>query len=329
MGFISYNLSFYRAELARLAACAADEGTVYRARQLLKLLDDLADEGYTELGDALEADCRGVSRLREYLRAHNAAPFPLSLQPPGAADVAYASGDEELTGAIRALCAGAAASHAVCGDAFLERLRAFCEWIGYEEDTAYIFLLRDALLPYIYYLSRGRKRIYPWLLGRKAFGAMTGCANADDGIRASIIDALERGCADFGAFCGHALPDIRATLARYPGAAACLRSMLGGIRERRIVIVESGCSGTFPMLLMSLDERADLRMYTTYPYLTGVYSGRIFTPRYEENRLFETLESQDMYFSFSSLREGRFYVRRCTSAAVEARALAEARAFLP
>ena len=65
MGFISYNLSFYRAELARLAACAADEGTVYRARQLLKLLDDLADEGYTELGDALEADCRGVSRLRE------------------------------------------------------------------------------------------------------------------------------------------------------------------------------------------------------------------------------------------------------------------------
>lgn len=191
MGFLSYSLGYYRRELQALAGARPSGESVYRARQLLKMLDDLADEGYTELGERLEA-----------------------------------------------------------------------------------------------------------------------------------------GCADFQAFTRRVLPDMRETVGRYPRASEYLASMLTQVDARRIVVVESGCCGTFPLLLMRLDSRADMRMYTTYPYLTDVYAGRVYTARYEENRLFETMASQEAYFRFAGLRNGQFYVRKCADAATERRALAEIRGML-
>ncbi|MDE7207414.1 MAG: hypothetical protein K2N90_09730, partial [Lachnospiraceae bacterium] len=68
MGFISFSLDFYRKELQKLETDAASEETIYRAKQLLKMLDDLIDEGYTELNEKLEEAYQGVSRLRTYLK---------------------------------------------------------------------------------------------------------------------------------------------------------------------------------------------------------------------------------------------------------------------
>lgn len=77
MSFISYNLDFYRNELNKLETTAVSEKTIYRAKQLLKMLDDLLDEGYTELNKVLEEKYSGVSTLRAYLKSHNAEPFPI------------------------------------------------------------------------------------------------------------------------------------------------------------------------------------------------------------------------------------------------------------
>ena len=104
--------------------------------------------------------------------------------------------------------------------------------------------------------------------------------------------------------------------------------MLAGINTDRIFVIESGCTGTFPLLLMALDERVELRMYTTYPYLTGIFGSRVFTTRYEENRMFETMASQDAYFRFSKVRDGRFYVQKCADVEIERRALREIREML-
>ena len=49
MGFISFSLDYYKAELQKLESAMASEENVYHAKQLLKMLDDLLDEGYTEL----------------------------------------------------------------------------------------------------------------------------------------------------------------------------------------------------------------------------------------------------------------------------------------
>lgn len=121
---------------------------------------------------------------------------------------------------------------------------------------------------------------------------------------------------------------MRKTIFGYPDAFASLKNLLGSIREPRITVVESGCTGTFPLLLMSLDSRVDMRMYTTYPYLADLYSGRIFTARYEDVRLFETLVSQDVLMRFSSFKSGKFYVNLCKDAESKQAALQEIGRFI-
>ena len=325
MSFLSYSIRFYQQALQALKEGSPTQETVYRAKQLLKLLDDLADEGYTALNEQLEASDQCLSFLRAYLERNHAAPFPRPERtiPPEA--LSYTSEEIALPDAIH-FAMEAASSAPVSRAPFLKELRRFSQWIGYEEDTAYIFLLRDTLLPLVHFLDKKRTHVYPWLLSRKSFAELTGAENADDEIRAAVYRALEVGCADFQAFSRVVLPDIREALRRYPRAETCLRDMLAGIDARKIHIIESGCCGTFPLLLMSLDDRADVRMYTTYPYLERLYTSRIYTARYEENRLFETMASQDAYLRYSSFRNGTFYVQKCTSADVERQALSEIKA---
>lgn len=326
MSFLSYSLNFYRQALQALKETPSTPETIYRARQLLKLLDDLADEGYTELNRQLEAAHQGVSFLRAYLKQNHAEPFPLpeKAAPPDA--LSYAPEEIELSDAVQRAMKAAANSPAVSPAPFIHELRRFCDWIGYEDDTAYIFLLRDTLLPLAFFLGQGRTRVYPWLLSRKSFAELTGAENADDEIRAAVYRALEAGCADFPSFARLVLPDIRETIGRYPKAEACLRGMLAGIDAKKLRVVESGCCGTFPLLLMSLDDRADMRMYTTYPYLANLYAPRVYTARYEENRLFETMLSQEAYLRYSGFRNGRFYVQKCMDADLERLALSEIKA---
>lgn len=329
MGFISFSLDYYRNELHKLESAVASQETVYRAKQLLKMLDDLLDEGYTELNESLEASCKGVSRLRKYLKDNHEEPFSIYRKAITEADVIYEQDEVELARAINELVVCAKESKVGSDDVFLSELICFCEWVGYEEDTAYIFLLRDTLLPYIYYQGKNRTNIYPWLFGRKTLSMLTGKEFVDDEIRASIIKALELGkCNNYEEFCKIVLPGIRTTLQQYPEIVNCLTDLLSTIKEKHIVVIESGCSGTFPMLLKSLDDRVDVRMYTTYPYLLNAYGDRIYSSKYEENRLFETLYSQDLYFQFAALREGHFYIRQCRNTEVVNRTYAEIKTIL-
>ena len=207
MGFISFSLDYYKKELQKLESVPVSAETIYRAKQLLKMLDDLVDEGYTELNEKLEEACQGVSRLRTYLNDNHAKPFPIYRKPLAETDVVYEQKSIELAEAIKELTGNAEKSKDLSKDAFLTELLRFCEWVGYEENTAYIFLLRDTLLPYIYYQGKNRKSIYPWLLGRKTLTMLTGTENVDDAIRASIIKALEFGkCSSFEDFCCAVLP---------------------------------------------------------------------------------------------------------------------------
>jgi len=324
MGFISFSLSYYEKELNQLENADATEETLYKAKQLLKMLDDLVDEGYRELNECLEEKFQGVSRLRTYLKKNGAEPFPMYHKEITESRVSYEALESELTSAIDEMIKKATDFAETSKEPFLTELLRFCEWIGYEDDTAYIFLLRDTLLPYVYYRAKGRNAVYPWLLGRKTLEHLIGKLYVDDEIRSSIMKALEEEkCSNYTEFCEAVLPDIRNTMSNYPEVEQCLKSMLGEITEQKIIVVESGCSGTFPMLLASLDERVEVRMYTTYPYLLEVYGGRIFTPKYEENRLFETFASQDLYFQFSDLRDGKFFVKKCENAQVEKKAMEE------
>lgn len=329
MGFISFNLSYYGNELQRLESDIVSPEAIYRAQQLLKILDDLLDEGYTELNETLERSFCGASRLRSYLTANHVEPFPIYHRELAEADVTYEQNEVELTRAINELIVCAKERNIESDNTFLAELIRFCKWVGYEEDTAYVFLLRDTLLPYIYYQSKGRTNIYPWLMSRKALAMLTGKEAVDNEIRASVIKALELDkCGTYDDFCKIILQDIRITLKQYPEIERCFSGLLSSIKETHIVVVESGCSGTFPMLLKSLDDRVDVRMYTTYPYLLKAYGNRVYSPKYENIRSFETLYSQDLYFRFSDLRDHHFYVRKCYNEDVKKTSYAEVKTIL-
>lgn len=60
MGFISFNENYYRGKLEEFEKKFISDADIYEVKQLLKVLDDLTDEGYTNLNDRMEADfsCR-------------------------------------------------------------------------------------------------------------------------------------------------------------------------------------------------------------------------------------------------------------------------------
>ena len=209
MGFLSYNLSFYDHELKQLERHPAAETGIYRARQLLRMLDDLTDEGYTELNTLLEKEIHGVSRLQKYLKENHAIPFRICANCPDAETLSYSEGETELNHAILNAVNAANGFSPIAIFPFADSLGRFCQWIGYDADKAYIFLLRDTLLPFVYYLGQGRTNIHPWLLGRKSFAELTGNQKADDEIRASIYRALEAGYTDCKSFFEFVLPDIK------------------------------------------------------------------------------------------------------------------------
>lgn len=219
MGFLSFSMAFYRAELRRLAETPPTVAAIYRARTLLKMLDDLADEGYTTLNEQLESGGNGAAWLRDYLRKNHAESFPRMQSFLPGCNIAYGPQRIPLETAIRQAVAEARTLPEPQGLPCVNELRRFCQWVGYEPDTAYIFLLRDTLLPFVYYQSRGRAQIHPWLLSRQSLAQLTGSAHADDEIRAVIFQALEQGCGmDFETFCAAVLPEIRRVMKKYPQA---------------------------------------------------------------------------------------------------------------
>jgi len=329
MSFISYNLEYFKDQLQKLESTDVTSQNVYHAKQLLKIVDDLVDEGYCQLSDAIEQSFSGVSRIRNYLQKCGAQPFSVKRSLLTVGNITYDNQKVPLCWAINQLVNMAQTATGECNNVFIAELVDFCKWIGYNDDIAYVFLLRDTLLPYIYFSKFGKTNIYPWLLGRQTLAQISQKQFVDDEIRASIFCALEMGKANnFEEFCDAVLPKIRATVGKYVQLEHCLMDLLSSIKQSKIVVVESGCSGTIPMLLKSLDDRVDIKMYTTYPYLQSAYKDKIFTTKYENIRLFETLLSQDAMLKFNCFVDGKFYVNMCNNQQVITQSCEEIKAIL-
>lgn len=321
MGFLSFNEKYYAEALRRLEGRKLNADELYEVGQLLKVLDDLRDEGYTRLNTVLEGKYRAVSRLRAILKFNGAEPFPVQKIPFSVTD--YVNTESEIGEVCERLKNGAAPSD----DPFLSDIRAFCAWIERRSDTAYVFLLRDAFLPYLYFERFVGGSLYPWVINRD-FLRETAGDGVDDLIRLPVYEALESGIANFADFSAFCKVRIREVLSGYPELEKRLRELLCGIEEEKILVIESGYCGTIPLTLSALDDRVDLRMYTTAPYLYEIYRDKIFCGRYEQIRSFETLYSQDALMKYASFRNGKFYVRTAADGAIWERAGSEIAAVL-
>jgi len=94
MGFISFNENYYRRKLKEYENKILSDADICEAKQLLKVLDDLTDEGYTNLNDTMEADFSCLTRLRYVLHRCGVAPFPIDHER--LSDTVYGKNEYEL-----------------------------------------------------------------------------------------------------------------------------------------------------------------------------------------------------------------------------------------
>lgn len=325
MGFISFNEKYYMKAMQRLENGPLSSADVYEAKQLLKMLDDLMDEGYTELNDYLESKYSCLSRLRRIIK--NAGDAPFKINRSRLPETTYSSTEYELVSVMEDIQKKVAFQEICSKSEFLAGIRDYCGWIGHEEETAYIFLFRDSLLPYLYYRSRGRKHLYAWIISRSFLRDVSGVENIDDAIRLPVYEALEYGHISFDDYRSYCKEQMLAVLERYGKLKDVLSRLLSSVKEKKIVVVESGYCGTMPMMLSALDDRVTFKLYTTAPYLYETYKNHVYCKKYEDIRKFETLYSQNLLLRYSSFRENQFYVTAAENQTVWKQALMEMRYF--
>ena len=292
MGFMSFNENYYRRKLEEYEKKILSDADICEAKQLLKVLDDLTDEGYTNLNDTMEADFSCLTRLRAVLHRCGVVPFPID--------------HERLSDTV-----------------YGKEIYRYSKWIGHEIDTAYVFLMRDALLPYVFFRSRGRDNIYPWLISRRFLEDITETEYVDDDIRLPLYEALESGHIQFDDYSAYCKERILPVLNEHPKLKTILLDLVSSIKQNRIIVIESGYMGTIPMMLKALDDRVDFRLFTTAPFLNETYKDRIFCRKYEDIRRFETLYSQDLFMQYSSYSSGKFYVNVSADESVKEKTISE------
>lgn len=326
MGFISFNDKYYRDRLEVFENKTLSSQDIYEVKQLLKVLDDLADEGYTNLNYYMEKDFFCLTRLRNLLKDVGACPFRIDSKVLTSGS--YSNKEYELSDLIDKLIKSEEKSIVIPKNSFMKCIYNYSEWIGYEEETAYIFLLRDTLLPHVHFKTRYHKNIYAWLISRRFLEDITNIKNVDDDIRLPIYEALEFGHLEFKDFCDFCRNKMLAVLNKHLELKKILVNLLASIKENKIIIVESGYVGTIPMMFKALDNRVNFKLYTTAPFLYQTYKQNIFCHRYEDMREFETVYSQDKLLSYSSYRDGKFYVNISEDEEVKRRALEEIKYFI-
>ncbi len=306
MGFLSFNEKYYARKLDEYEGKALADAQIYEAKQLLKVLDDLSDEGYTALSERLENKFHCVTRLKAVLERYDETPFdvPKAICPP-----AYDRQEKELGDFLSELTVSLPDPARGKGSDLLFDIVEYSRFLRREKDEAYVFLLRDCLLPYLRFAKDGKEGLYAYPIGRAFLRDISGEKNFDDIIRLPIYLAAEEGICDFAQFKEFFVRETKKTLRAYSRVKDTLARLLDGIPFDKVTVVESGYCGTVPMLLAAIDGRVDFKMYTTAPFFVDVYKDRIFCKRYERLRLFETLYSQDALFEYAAFREGKFYVR--------------------
>lgn len=325
MSFISFNENYYRQRLGALENKQLSDCDIYETQQLLKVLEDLTDEGYTELSDYVEKRFSCLTRLRALLKSAGYYPFPI--EHNGLCNTSYSTEEYEISELLDVMISKAKVAESVSYYSFINNIYEYSRWIGYEEGTAYIFLLRDALLPYVYFKRKYGKSVYPWLIGRRFLENITGIKNVDDRIRLPIYEALESGCTTFESFFAFCKDGMLVVLDKHLGLKQVLLDLLGSIKEKRIIVVESGYAGTIPMMLKAIDGRVNFKLYTTAPFLYETYKNHIFCRRYEDIRKFETVYSHNLLFRYSSYRNRRFYVNLSDEDIMFTNSLAEIKRF--
>lgn len=328
MSFISYMSNLYLNKITLYEdSFPLQNEQLYEAKQYLKFIDDIVDEGYTYLRNQLEENFSGYTRLFDVVYKNNSVPFPI-LKTENISSCVYGIQEYELNEYLDNLTKIARDTEPTLNHPFLNEMVSYSEYIKNlnAPDTAFIFLLRDTLIPYLSFIKDNRcqnTKAYPLLIGRHFLQLITKQEDLDDDIRAVIIDALEQKISTYTELKEYVRPRFLSFINKYPLIKDILSKQLHDIEAKKIIIVESGIFATFPLLLTALDDRIEIQLYTAIPFLYPIYKDFCFTNAYEKNRSFETVVCQETLFKLCTVKNGKFYIHEAESPLIKKAALGE------
>ena len=314
----------------------APTAVVHEAKVLLKMLEDIRDEGYTYAYNSFSAEFDCINRLRAFIVRNHDAPFALinySLdQKPH-----YVESLLDLAEYLDTLESRMDGSGPVLPEvpALFADICKYTNSIFQEadSDTAFVFLLRDTLLPYLAFRkwdAGNQLALFPFLIGRRYLSLLHGQKDAGgeseplyDVLHEAIFSALLKEPRDFSELRLYARELLQKGLKPFPEVSSAVSSLLSRIKQKKIIVVESGYIGSMPMLLSCFDDRVDFRLFTTIPCLYQAYKGKYYTNAFEKIRCFETIQCQDALFQLSSIVGDKFMISETDNLQIQKRASME------
>lgn len=311
MGFISYNMKFFKERLNLYESkyfFKAPEEIVHEAKVLLKFLEDAKDEGYNDTYEYINKRTDAVNRLQNFILKNGDVPFNFKkLSPEGT--LHYKNEEIELNRYLSILKNQLDSGNLVSEDVptiFYDILKYTKKiFKSANPNTAYCFLLRDTLLPYLAFERWNKSnnlKVKPLFISRKylSFFDDNNGERLYGEIQNIIFDALDNNVENFEQLKEY-VKGVLKSKKEFTELIYALNKILESIKQENILIIESGYIGTIPVLLSALDSRVDFIMFTTLPYFYEIYKGKFFTCEFEKIRLFETIQCQDSLFKMSSI----------------------------
>lgn len=321
---------------------------VHEAQMLLKEIFDLEDQGYLHSYNTLNNSVDAVKRLSNFI-INNNGKIIKPLKKSNKEKVLYNDEMVELNDYIANLESSIAEnSLGQSGNKLIKDVFEYSKWLykSLDKNVAYIFLLRDTFLPYLAFKWWCKDKniiVEPWLIGRKWLALFPSKKSLDnneinncaqnfnfgdndevyDMIYEGLFTSLDKENDDFEKFSALFSDFIAKRLSDFPKIEQELKLLLNKIKQPKIMVVESGRFASIPMLMHALDKRVDFRLFTTTPQFYGVYKGKFFSNEYDKNRLFETLQCQDVLFQFAGFQNEKFYVKETKNKSVKENALME------
>lgn len=305
MGFISYSIKFFNSRLNFYETnypLNASQKIIHEAKILLKFLEDIKDEGYLNSYDFINQKTNEIKRLNSFILKNNEIPFAMK-KFTIKSDLKYKNEQDDLNKYLTYLKNQMDLYTATSPPEIFYDILNYSRNIFEPADlnTAYCFLLRDSLLPYLAFdkwNSNCKFKISPLFISRKYLSFLDDDIYIE--IQNIIFAALDSGIKNFYELKTYVKNEIKSKR-NFDKLIQSLKNLLSDIKQGKIMIIESGYIGTIPMLLSSIDNRIDFKLFSTIPYFYDVYKGKFFTDEFQKMRLFETIQCQDALFKLSSI----------------------------
>ena len=315
---------------------------IHEAQMLLKEILDLKDQGYMNSYNTLVKNLDAVNVLSIFLN-NNDAEIIRPIKKIGKVKPTYNEEEFELSHYIEKMKSYINnITNDESQDPLILDIMNYTKWLykDFDNDTTYIFLLRDTFLPYLAfdYWQDNNNNIKPWLIGRKWLALFRNekemklsveSKNFGDNddlyetIYECMFTALDQENEDFDKFAAIMRPELLKKLEDFSKVHKALTELLQSIKTKKIMVIESGRFASIPMLLKCIDDRVDFRLFTTTPEFYGVYKDKYFSKEYDKNRLFENLSCQDDLMKFAGYKDNKFFIQECNNEALVKKAVSE------